>query len=140
VAWQRRVVSISRPSCDRGRVLTAQGGVVHRHEADGKPARQRMVNRSVRNISALLVEPHAGKRGHHLERRESAPYRVRFAARENRTPDPVACVRRVDEESPDLGRLRLRVEPGLVPFGARVAAEQCPPPGSSRRTRRCPVL
>jgi len=69
VAWRRRVVSISRPSCDRGRVLTARG------------------------------EPHAGKRRHHLERGESGPYRVRFTARENRAPDPVACVRRVDEES-----------------------------------------
>src|SRR5205085_1155922 len=41
---------------------------------------------------------------------------------------PVAGMRRVDEERPDLGRVRLRVEPGLVPLGARVAAEQRPPP------------
>src|SRR6266576_2611548 len=51
-----------------------------------------------------------------------------IAAPENRAPDPVAGMRRVDEERPDLGRVRLRVEPGLVPLGARVAAEQCPPP------------
>src|SRR6267378_4085144 len=76
----------------------------------------------------LLVEPLPGRRRHQLEGPESGPGGLRFAATENRAPDPVTCMRRVDEESPDLGRIRLRVEPGLVPLGVRVAAEQCAPP------------
>src|ERR1700730_16041114 len=128
VVWQRRVVSIWRPSCDRRSLRRGAKLLVHRYEADGQPARQRMVNRSVREVSMLLVEPLSGRRRHQLDRPESGPDGLRFAASENRAPDPATCVRRVDEESPDLGGIRLRVEAGLVPPGVRVAAEQCAPP------------
>src|SRR5258708_40335122 len=87
-----------------------------------------MVDRRARDVSILLVEAHPGKRRHQLERRESGPCRLRFAASENRAPDPVAGMPRGDEERPDPGRVPLLVEPGLVPLGARLAAEQRPPP------------
>src|SRR5207247_10994838 len=99
-----------------------------RDHLERAPAWQRMANRRARDVAMLLVQPHPGKRRHQLERPESGPYRLRFAASENRTPDPVAGMRRVDEERPDLGRVRLRIEPGLIALGARVAAEQRPPP------------
>ena len=40
----------------------------HRHKANRESARQRIVDRRIREIAALLVEPHARESCHHLKR------------------------------------------------------------------------
>jgi hypothetical protein len=79
-------------------------------------------------IAALLVEPQARQGGHQLEPRESHGARVGFAPLEYRPAEPAARMCRIDEEGPDPGRIDAGIELRLIAFGARIAAEECPPP------------
>jgi hypothetical protein len=61
------------------------------------------------DVAALGVEPQSGKRRHELEAGKSRARRFMFAALEKSPADAATCVRRIDEEGPDLGGINLRV-------------------------------
>ena len=83
-----------------------------------------MLDRITSDVTVLVVEPQARKRRHELEAGKARARRLELAAPEKSASDAAACVRRIDEEGPDLGGINLRVQPRVISLAARITAEE----------------